>query len=187
MLPEDQVVYSAPSFPDPAARSAEAPRIHRLDAADSRGLAIFAQRWPRGRQLSDQLADWHCGGVPALFETLSTPNYLLGGGCFRDDAWVAQGWMVLVRHHERQGYAGTARLIFDLDPRAPPGCIQALFRQCLDVPGASRLRVIIGFSDARSPAVSQAFTALHFLPMGALSLGSIDSAHLQVHAREMAA
>lgn len=188
MLPDDQVGYSDQSFMDPAAaRSMEALRAHPLDAADAQGLAILAQRWSRGRQLSDRLASWHCGGVPALFETLSTPGYLLGGACFRDDAWAAQGWMVLVRHHERLGYAGTARLIFDLDPRAPPNCVQAMFRQCLDSPGASRLRVAVGFSDEYSPAISRAFTDLHFLPMGSLALGATGLARLQVHAWEVAA
>lgn len=188
MPPDEQVVYSDQSFMDPAAsRSTEAPRIHPLDVADAQGLAIFAQRWPRGRLLSDRLASWHCGGVPALFEALSTPGYLLGGACFRDDAWTAQGWMVLVRHHERQGYAGTARLIFDLDPCAPPSCVQAMFRQCLDSLGTSRLRVAIGFSDEHSPAISRAFTDLHFLPMGALVLGATGLARLQVHAWEVAA
>jgi hypothetical protein len=155
-----------------------------LTLPDTAGPATLARSWPRGRLLSDRLALWQCGGLPALFEALLTPGYLLSGFCLEDNTRNIGAWMVLVRHHERQGYATTARVIFDLDPIAPADAPQTLFQACLAAPGAQRLRVVIGFSDEHSRTIAQGFDALRFAPAGALALDTGGTTWLRAHAWE---
>lgn len=176
------MLSNAQALDSPKAVSARIWRARSLALPDAAGLTKLARGWPRGRLLSDRLAVWHCGGLPALFEALSTPGYLLGGVCLEDNTGSVGAWMVLMRHHERQGYAGTARVIFDLDPIAPADAPKALFQACLAAPGARRLRVVIGFSDEHSRAIAHCFDALGFAPAGALVLDTGGTAWLRAHA-----
>lgn len=169
--------------PEPAAHQPPA-GVVELTAPPE--LARLAAGWPAGRAMSELLASLLYGGIEPMFRALAQPDYLHAGAALHDAAGAPLGWMALVRHHERAGYAGTARLVFDLDASAPDGSLEALHRRCCAAPRARGLRVVIGFADYASPVLSRGYAVLGFRSAGEIRLGARGEGALQVHARETA-
>ncbi|GLU34933.1 hypothetical protein WKR88_14580 [Trinickia caryophylli] len=181
MQAEPDVERAAPPHPVQHQQGA----VHPIDGRDARTVEQIAACWNAGRQMSAQLAVLLYGGHESMFRALATPDYLLAGAAMYDDTGEPLAWMALVRHHERAGYAGTARLVFDLDTRAPDGTLERLLHACRSSLCMQGIRVVIGFSDDASPALSRGYAALGFRRTGELRLGAHGSGRVVVHALEL--
>lgn len=160
-------------------------RARSFSADDGQRLASLAADWPSARLLSPRLVAGHHGSLEGLYRALATPGYLFGGAWVDDGHGATLGWMVLVRHHQRAGYAGTARLVFDLDVRVAEECAREQLGICRNAPGTAGLRVLIGFSDDDSSAITRLFAALGFEPTGTLATGADARGCLHAHALEI--
>jgi hypothetical protein len=161
--------------------------VHAILPQDLPGVVDeLVRRWPAGRQISERLVSHAYGDLASFFGTLSGAGVLLGGSLARYPDGCVAGWAFAVRHHERPGYGSTARLIFDL-AEAGSGALEAMHRQCEEALRVARQRMMIGFSDDRSPVLSAGFRRLGFRSAGALSLGARASGRLEVYVKELVA
>lgn len=181
MQAEPDVEQAPPLPPVPHRQGA----VRLIDGRDTRTVEQIAARWHTGRQMSAQLAVLLYGGLEPLFRALATSDHLLAGAATFGDTDEPLAWMALVRHHERAGYAGTARLIFDLDERAPDDTLPRLLHTCRSSLRVQGIRVAIGFSDDASPALSRGYAALGFRRTGELRVGAHGRGRIAVHALEL--